>query len=65
MQEIPFLLDQRDCARFYRISRTRFYKLVHRPDVPTVCLGGRLFIARDAFEKWLLQQKEQTAEAEL
>ena len=42
------------------IGRSTAYELVNRRDFPTVRVGRKILIPRDAFERWL---EAQTAEA--
>ena len=37
-------------------SRTMAYKLLSRDDVPTIRIGGRKFVLREAFLEWLQKQ---------
>lgn len=53
--ELPELLSERDRTAF-GIARTMWYELLNRDDMPIVQIGGRKFIHRDLFRKWLEEQ---------
>ena len=49
-----------DLCPLLGIGRSTAYELVNRRDFPTIRVGRKILIPRDAFEKWL---EAQTAEA--
>ena len=42
-------------------TRSMAYALLNREDVPTIRIGGRLFVRREAFQDWLKQQEKADA----
>lgn len=54
---LPELLSERHRAA-YGFSRTGWYQLLNREDVPVVKIGGRKFLHRELFEAWLKEQAQ-------
>lgn len=54
-KELPELLSERH-RESYGLSRTGWYQLLNRNDVPVVKIGGRKYLHREMFEKWLKEQ---------
>jgi len=42
-------------------SRSMAYQLLARADVPTIRIGGRIFVRRSAFQEWLKSQEKTEA----
>ncbi len=54
---LPALLSVKDIAAI-GISRSAFYRLVHREGVPTISIEGRIYIPRDRFIEWIENNTE-------
>jgi len=39
-------------------TRSMAYALLNRPDMPTLKIGERLFVRREAFQDWLKSQEQ-------
>lgn len=48
-----------DLQKALGIGRAQAYELVNRADFPTIRLGRKILIPRDAFMRWLERQTEQ------
>ncbi len=57
---LPVLLSVKDADKL-GLTRSSFYRLIHRAGIPTVTIGGRLYIHRDRFFEWLDVQTEGSA----
>ena len=53
--EAAVLWSVRDLIENCHISRTRAYQMVKSPEMPTVYIGGRVFILRKQFIEMLEQ----------
>lgn len=49
---LPVLLSAKDAEKL-GLTRSAFYRLLHREDVPSVIIGGRKYLYRDRFFSWL------------
>ena len=47
------LLTVKDLQLLLNISRDLAYALMHAHGFPSMKIGGRYFVARDAFERWV------------
>ena len=47
------LLTVKDLQLFLNISRDLAYGLMHAHGFPSMKIGGRYFVSRDALERWL------------
>ena len=56
-ESLPILLSVKN-AEAIDISRSAFYRLIHRGGVPTVSIEGRIFIPRDRFIEWIENKTE-------
>lgn len=56
-ESLPLLLSAKDVNKI-GISRSAFYRLIHRDDVPTLSIEGRIFIPRDRFIAWIENNTE-------
>ncbi|MBR3017355.1 MAG: hypothetical protein IKH57_09820 [Clostridia bacterium] len=39
-------------------TRSMAYQLLARADVPTIRIGGRVFVRRESFQNWLKSQEQ-------
>lgn len=62
--QLPLTLNAEQVAQYLNISRGGAYALLHTEGVPTIKLGKRLLIQRDALLHWLNEQQEKTATTE-
>ncbi|MFW5987863.1 MAG: helix-turn-helix domain-containing protein [bacterium] len=60
LDDYPVTLQVREVAEILRINQTKAYELAKREDFPSVKLGRRIIIPKEAFKNWL----EQTARNE-
>ena len=60
---LPELLSERH-REAYGFSRTGWYQLLNREDVPVVKIGGRKFLHREMFEAWLKEQAQKHSSAQ-
>ena len=49
---LPVLLSIKDADKL-GLSRSAFYRLMNRADVPRVTIGARIYLHRDRFLIWL------------
>lgn len=49
---LPVLLSAKDAEKI-GLTRSAFYRLLHREDIPAVIIGGRKYLYRDRFLEWL------------
>ena len=49
---LPVLLSAKDAEKI-GLTRSAFYRLLHREDIPAVIIGGRKYLYRDRFFEWL------------
>ena len=47
------LLDVKKLQETLNIGRDLAYGLMHAPGFPSIKIGGRYFVSRDALERWL------------
>lgn len=52
-EELPLTLTVPEVAEILRINKTKAYELSHRKDFPSIKLGNRIVIPRDAFLRWM------------
>lgn len=45
---LPVLLSAKDAEKI-GLTRSAFYRLLHREDIPAVIIGGRKYLYRDRF----------------
>ena len=50
------LLSAADLQGMLGLSRSKVYEMLKRSDMPVVALGGRKFMHKDLFMKWLERQ---------
>ena len=50
--DLPLFLNARTVANVLGVSISSAYELMHEPDFPTLKVGSRLAVPRDAFREW-------------
>ena len=50
--DLPLFLNARTVAKVLGVSISSAYELMHEPDFPTLKVGSRLAVPRDAFRQW-------------
>ena len=50
--DLPLFLNARTVAQVLGVSISSAYELMHEPGFPTLKVGGRLAVPRDAFRQW-------------
>lgn len=50
--DLPLFLNARTVANVLGVSISSAYELMHEPDFPTLKVGSRLAVPRDAFQQW-------------
>ena len=55
--DLPVILNASHVAQILGISKTLAYQLFRRGDFPTVQLGRRKLVSRDAFITWFNRQQ--------
>ena len=58
LQHMPMTLTVDEVAEVLRIGRTTAYTLARQRDFPTIRVGRRIVIPRDAFARWIEGQAE-------
>jgi len=53
LDEMPVTLNADEMAEVLHISRARAYQLLHRADFPTLKIGKRLLVTKDALRDWM------------
>ena len=62
-EQLPLMLNAEQPAMFLGISRAGAYQLFHRQDFPSIHIGKRMLVQREAFLSWLeAQQNKATTE---
>lgn len=54
-QERPLLLNAADGARLLKVSRSNVYELMHSRQIPSIRLGKRILIPREALVRFIEQ----------
>lgn len=57
IQELPIILNAVQVAAVLGISKSRAYQLFLQKDFPTVQIGRRKLVSRDAFWTWFQAQE--------
>ena len=52
-KELPVFLNARMLAELLGVSQSTAYELMHEKDFPTLQVGSRLVVPRDAFLEWM------------
>lgn len=58
IQELPMILNAVQVAAVLGISKSRAYQLFLQKDFPTVQIGRRKMVSRDAFWAWFQAQEK-------
>lgn len=53
MDEMPVTLNAEEMAEVLHISRARAYQLLHHTDFPTLKIGRRLLVSKEALCDWM------------
>ena len=53
LDEMPVTLNADEMAAVLHISRARAYQLLHRAGFPTLKIGRRLLVTKDALRDWM------------
>ena len=51
--DLPLFLNARTVAQVLGVSISSAYELMHEPGFPTLKVGSRLAVPRDAFRQWV------------
>lgn len=54
------LLTVKELQSLLRIGRDTAYALMHSRAFPSIKIGGRYYVARDALDRWLTQNEYRT-----
>lgn len=54
--DLPLVLEVDEIAAVLRISRALAYEVLHQHGFPTVRIGKRMVVPRDAFIAWIHNQ---------
>ena len=54
---LPLVLQAKDVQAVLGISKGKTYELMNSVDFPTIFIGKRMVVARDAFLDWLNNDK--------
>lgn len=54
------LLNVKDLQELLKIGRDTAYALMHAKGFPSIKIGGRYYVAREALDKWLDQYAYKT-----
>lgn len=54
------LLNVKDLQELLKIGRDTAYALMHAQGFPSIKIGGRYYVAREALDKWLDQYAYKT-----
>lgn len=54
----PLAVRPSEAARLVDVSRTTFYRWMHRADFPVIRLGGCTRIPVDGLREWIAKQSE-------
>lgn len=61
-RDVPCVLDVADLSSLMRLSRSATYELMHSKGFPTVRLGRRLLVPKEALKDFLEKRLEETME---
>ena len=51
-EELPLFLNAATVTKVLGVSPSSGYELMHEPDFPTLKVGSRMAVPRDAFRQW-------------
>ena len=54
------LLTSKDIQRIFSIGRTHAYELMRSNGFPTIKVGNRLYVEKDALDRWLEKYQGRT-----
>lgn len=57
----PIMLSAKHAQALSGFSRSMIYRMLNRKDMPVACIGGRKFLHRDLFMRWLEEQAKKGA----
>lgn len=63
IQELPLILNAVQVAAVLGISKSRAYQLFRQKDFPTVQIGRRKLVSRDAFWAWFQAQERKEGDS--
>ncbi len=56
-----YLLTPQEAKIILRVGNNRVYEIFRRDDFPRLEIGRKLFVRRDALERWIIQQENKVA----
>ena len=56
-EQLPLMLNAEQTAMFLGISRAGAYQLLHREDFPSIHIGKRMLVPREALLSWREDQQ--------
>lgn len=56
-ESLPLILQEKHIQKILGISRGKTYEIMKSRDFPTIYLGKRMVVSRDAFFEWLSHDK--------
>lgn len=56
-EQMPMMLNAEQVAMVLGVSRAGAYQLFHREDFPSIRIGKRMMVQREAFFSWLEAQQ--------
>ena len=59
--ELPLFLNAEIVARVLGVSPSSGYELMHEPDFPSLRIGSRIVIPKEAFIRWVEEHTGGTA----
>ncbi|MFW6017023.1 MAG: helix-turn-helix domain-containing protein [bacterium] len=59
LEDYPVTLNIPEVAEVLRINKTKAYELARRKDFPSMKLGNRIIVPKEAFKNWLDNQVKQ------
>lgn len=62
--QLPLTLNAEQVAQYLNISRAGAYALLHSEGFPSIRIGKRMLVQRDAFLCWLDEQQRKKATTE-
>lgn len=57
IEEMPIVLQAKHVQMILGISRGKTYEIMKSSDFPTIYIGKRMVVTREAFFEWLNQDK--------
>lgn len=56
-EQLPMMMNAEQTAMFLGVSRAGTYQLFHREDFPSIRIGKRMMVQREALLSWLEAQQ--------